>query len=65
MTQEEINKLREDTRALFKEKFGNIVFEEIPHRYTIDGVEYTPVSTNMRMNLTLKSVQEHLQLRII
>lgn len=45
MTQEEINKLREDTRALFKEKFGNIVFEEIPHRYTIDGVEYTPVST--------------------
>jgi hypothetical protein len=44
MTKEEIDKLREDTRSLLENKFGNIVFEEIPHRYTIDGVEYTPVS---------------------
>ena len=40
-----IKNLREETRELFQNKFGNIVFEEIPHRYTIDGVEYTPVST--------------------
>lgn len=26
-------------------KFGDIIFEEIPHRYTLNGVEYTPVST--------------------
>lgn len=45
MTNEKINKLREETRIMFQEKFGNIVFEEIPHRYTINGVEYTPVST--------------------
>ena len=40
-----IKSLREETRQLFDTKFGDIVFEEIPHRYTIDGVEYTPVST--------------------
>ena len=40
-----LKSLREETRQLFDTKFGNIVFEEIPHRYTIDGVEYTPVST--------------------
>lgn len=44
MTKTELHKLREDTRSLLQSKFGNIVFEEIPHRYTIDGVEYTPVS---------------------
>lgn len=44
MTKEEIINLREDTRALLLSKFGDIVFEEIPHRYTINGVEYTPVS---------------------
>lgn len=43
-TKEEMEKLREETRSLLQSKFGNIVFEEIPHRYTIDGVEYTPVS---------------------
>lgn len=43
-TKEEITKLRENTRKLFEDKFGNIVFEEIPHRYTVNGVEYTPVS---------------------
>lgn len=40
-----LKSLREETRQLFDTKFGNILFEEIPHRYTIDGVEYTPVST--------------------
>lgn len=40
-----LKSLREETRQLFDTKFGDIVFEEIPHRYTIDGVEYTPVST--------------------
>ena len=40
-----LKSLREETRELFQNKFGNILFEEIPHRYTIDGVEYTPVST--------------------
>lgn len=41
---QEIENLREDTRSLLQSKFGNIIFEEVPHRYTIDGVEYTPVS---------------------
>lgn len=45
MDKNKIKSLREETRQLFDTKFGNIVFEEIPHRYTIDGVEYTPVST--------------------
>ena len=45
MAKKEISKLREETRELFQNKFGNILFEEGPHRYTIDGVEYTPVST--------------------
>ena len=45
MTNEEIIALREKTRSLFDEKFGNIVFEEEPHRYTVNGVEYTPVPT--------------------
>lgn len=45
MAKKGISKLREETRELFQNKFGNIVFEEGPHRYTIDGVEYTPVST--------------------
>lgn len=40
-----LKNLREETRQLFDTKFGNIVFEEVPHRYTIDGIEYTPVST--------------------
>ena len=40
-----LKSLREETRQLFDTKFGNIVFEEVPHRYTIDGIEYTPVST--------------------
>lgn len=40
-----LKSLREETRQLFDTKFGNIIFEEVPHRYTIDGVEYTPVST--------------------
>lgn len=44
-SKEEINKLREETRKLFEEKFGNIVFDEGPHKYYIDGKEYTPVST--------------------
>ena len=45
MDKNKLKSLREETRQLFDTKFGNIVFEEIPHRYTIDGVEYTPVST--------------------
>ena len=45
MDKNELKSLREETRQLFDTKFGNILFEEIPHRYTIDGVEYTPVST--------------------
>lgn len=45
MNENEIRELREKTREMLQAKFGNIVFEEIPHRYTIDGVEYTPVST--------------------
>lgn len=45
MDKNKIKSLREETRQLFDTKFGDIVFEEIPHRYTIDGVEYTPVST--------------------
>ena len=45
MDKNKIKSLREETRQLFDTKFGNIVFEEVPHRYTIDGVEYTPVST--------------------
>lgn len=45
MDKNELIKLREDTRKLFQEKFGDIVFEEEPHKYYIDGVEYTPVST--------------------
>lgn len=45
MDKDEIVKIRENTRELLNEKFGDIVFEEIPHRYTIDGIEYTPVST--------------------
>lgn len=44
-SKEEINELREKTRETLLSKFGDIVFEEIPHRYTIHGVEYTPVST--------------------
>lgn len=39
-----IQEIREETRSLLFSKFGGIVFEEIPHKYTIDGVEYTPVS---------------------
>lgn len=45
MDKNKIKSLREETRQLFDTKFGNIVFEEIPHRYTIDDIEYTPVST--------------------
>lgn len=45
MDKNKLKSLREETRQLFDTKFGNIVFEEIPHRYTIDGIEYTPVST--------------------
>lgn len=45
MTKEEISVLRENTRAMLKDKFGDIVFDEGPHKYYIDGVEYTPVST--------------------
>lgn len=45
MDKNKLKSLREETRQLFDTKFGDIVFEEIPHRYTIDGVEYTPVST--------------------
>ena len=45
MDKNKLKDLREETRELFQDKFGNIVFEEVPHRYTIDGVEYTPVST--------------------
>lgn len=45
MSNEEIKKLREDTRNLFNEKFGNIVFDEGPHKYYINDIEYTPVST--------------------
>lgn len=45
MDKNKLKSLRERTRQLFDTKFGNIVFEEVPHRYTIDGVEYTPVST--------------------
>ena len=45
MDKNKLKSLREETRQLFDTKFGNIVFEEVPHRYTIDGVEYTPVST--------------------
>ena len=45
MDKNNLKSLREETRQLFDTKFGNIVFEEVPHRYTIDGVEYTPVST--------------------
>jgi hypothetical protein len=41
---DKITEIKENTRSLLQSKFGNIVFEEIPHRYTIDGVEYTPVS---------------------
>lgn len=41
---QEINQLREDTRTLFQNKFGDIVFDEGPHKYYIDGKEYTPVS---------------------
>lgn len=43
-TDKRILKIINDTRKLLFTKFGNIMFEEIPHRYTIDGVEYTPVS---------------------
>lgn len=43
-SKEEIEELRESTREMLFSKFGNIVFEEIPHRYTINGLEYTPVS---------------------
>ena len=45
MDKNKLKSLREETRQLFDTKFGDIVFEEVPHRYTIDGVEYTPVST--------------------
>ena len=45
MTKEEIAELRHKVCSLFKEKFGNIMFDETIHRYTIDGDEYTPVST--------------------
>lgn len=45
MNKEELQELRENTRALFQDKFGDIVFDEEPHKYYIDGVEYTPVST--------------------
>ena len=45
MDKNKLKNLRERTRQLFETKFGDIVFEEIPHRYTIDGIEYTPVST--------------------
>ena len=45
MDKNKLKSLREETRQLFDTKFGNIVFEEVPHRYTIDGIEYTPVST--------------------
>lgn len=45
MDKNKLKILREKTRQLFDTKFGDIVFEEVPHRYTIDGIEYTPVST--------------------
>ena len=45
MDKNKLKSLREKTRQLFDTKFGDIVFEEVPHRYTIDGIEYTPVST--------------------
>lgn len=45
MTKEKITELRNNVYSLFQEKFGNIIFEEGSHRYTIDGEEYTPVST--------------------
>lgn len=44
-SKEEIIELREQTRDMLNEKFGNIVFNEEPHKYYIDGKEYTPVST--------------------
>lgn len=44
-SKKEIIELREQTRDMLNEKFGNIVFDEEPHKYYIDGKEYTPVST--------------------
>lgn len=45
MTNEEFITFRENTRNLFETKFGNIIFDEEPHKYYVEGVEYTPVST--------------------
>ena len=45
MEKTDISKLREETRTLFKQKFGDIVFHEGPHKYFIGETEYTPVST--------------------
>lgn len=44
MNKEKIEKLREETRSKLQEKFGNIIFDEKPHKYYVEGVEYTPVS---------------------